>query len=147
METFVKKGAINCVHMLLLLKAEMMPRTCKKVSSGSAERAKQDIRQAFDNAINSANRSGFCQNAGLANERAASYYSEIDVEYANDYWKSALEHYRYYGATRKLQQISELQAHLDLQKNVRTSQRNGRMNSRSCYEEEGAEQHRSMDFW
>ena len=72
METFVKEGAGNCVHMHLILQAEMMT-----WSKNKSPEYRQEVRRAFDKAINAASRNGFCQHAGMANGRAASFHSEV----------------------------------------------------------------------
>jgi hypothetical protein len=81
METFVKEGAGNCVHMHVILQAEMM--TWNKNDSPEY---REEVRRAFDKAINTASRNGFCHHAGMANERAATYHSEFDPEQADYYW-------------------------------------------------------------
>jgi histidine kinase len=92
METFMKEGAGNCVHMHLLLQAEMM--TWNKNDSPEY---RQEVRRAFDKAVNTASRNGFCQHAGMANERAATYHSEFDAEQAEYYWHQAFGRYEDWG--------------------------------------------------
>lgn len=86
LEKYVDAGAINCVHMVLLVRAEMM--TLKVRSSAETQR---NIRRSFDKAISVASRNGIYHHAALANERAASYYSTLDAEYANFYRRKAFE--------------------------------------------------------
>jgi hypothetical protein len=143
-EAFVKEGAMNCVHMHLLLQVEMM--TCKKVRRSALAHSQTELRRAFDRAISSAARSGFCHDAGLANERAAMYHSDFDAEYAKVYWHEAFQRYVDWGAGRKLEQMTEL--HPCLRKKGRKSTTNsvesGHMNARSRYKEDVANQHRSL---
>ena len=84
------------VHMHLLLQAEMM--TWNKNNSPEY---RQEVRRAFDKAINTASRNGFCHHAGMANERAATYHSEFDTEQAEHYWHQAFGRYEDWGAGRK----------------------------------------------
>ena len=95
-ETFVKEGAGNCVHMHLLLQAEMM--TWNKNNSPEY---REEVRRTSDKAINTASRNGFCQHAGMANERAATYHSEFDTEQAEHYWHQAFGRYEDWGAGRQ----------------------------------------------
>jgi hypothetical protein len=92
METFVKEGAGNCVHMHFLLQAEMMT-----WNENNSPEYREEVRRAFDKAINSASRSGFCHHAGMANERAATYHSEFDAEHAEYYWHQAFDRYADWG--------------------------------------------------
>lgn len=151
-ESFVKLGAVNCVHMLQLLNAELM--TCSSTkSSHFSEAAQLKIRRAFDTAINSATRSGFSQNAGLANELAAKYHSDFDPEYANLYRREAFERYLNWGAQQKLFQMAELYPCLKSRARSSTTSTgeyastSGFVKARSRYDEDGARQHQSLSFW
>jgi predicted ATPase len=140
METFVKEGAGNCVHMHLLLQAEMMT-----WNENNSSEYRLKVRRAFDRAINSASRSGFCHHAGMANERAAAYHSEFDANYAEDYWHQAFERYHDWGSNRKLAQLTKL--HPFLKKAGRGEgtiiTRSGRANARSRVKDDAA----SEPFW
>lgn len=84
-------GAINCLHKYLILKAELAS------IKGSVDEVKtdgdssiNDIRRIYDAAISSSQRSGFGQDAALANERAGEYLlrlrKEGDLDDPNDYY-------------------------------------------------------------
>jgi hypothetical protein len=148
METFVKEGtAGNSFHMHLLLQAEMM--TWNKNDSPEY---RQEVRRAFDKAISSASRSGFCHDAGMANERAATYHSEFDTEQAEYYWHQAFERYADWGAGRKLVELAKL--HPCLKEKGRMKSRastttvtcGGRANARSRFKNDAATEHSSLTF-
>jgi hypothetical protein len=103
METFVKEGAGNCVHMHLLLQAEIMT-----WNENKSPEYREEVRRAFDKAINSASRSGFCHHARMANERAATYHSKFDAAHAEYYWHQAFARYEGWGAGRKLVELTKL---------------------------------------
>jgi predicted ATPase len=131
-ETFVEEGAGNCVHMNLILQAEMMT-----WSKNNSPEYREEVRRAFDKAINTASRNGFCQHAGMANERAATYHSEFDAEQAEYYWHQAFGRYEDWGAGRKLLELAKL--HPCLKEKGRastdTATRGGRANARSRFKD------------
>jgi predicted ATPase len=147
MERFVKEGAGNCVHMHLILQAEMM--TWNKNNSPEY---RQEVRRAFDKAINTASRNGFCQHAGMANERAATYHSEFDAEQAEYYWHQAFGRYEDWGAGRKLVELAKLHPCLKEKGRMKsrasavTGTRGGRANARSRFNDNAANEQRSMTF-
>jgi len=97
-ESWAKKGNMNFVDMLQLLKAEQLS-TMKKASEES-------VRHAFDAAIQSSLRSGFMNHAALANERAGKYYlARNDKAKASDYLGRAVELYQDWGAFGKVHKM------------------------------------------
>jgi hypothetical protein len=148
METFVKEGAGNCVHMHFLLQAEMMT-----WNENNSPEYRQEVRRAFDKAINTASRNGFCQHAGMANERAATYHSDFDAEQADYYWHQAFARYEDWGAGRKLVELAKLhpclkeKGRMKNRASVVTVTPGGRANARSRFKDDAANEHSSLEFW
>jgi hypothetical protein len=148
MERFVKEGAGNCVHMHLILQAEKM--TWNKNNSPEY---REEVRCAFDKAINTASRNGFCHHAGVANERAATYHSDFDAEQADYYWHHAFERYEDWGSGRKLVELAKLHPCLKEKGRMKsrasavTVARGGRTNARSRFKDDAANEHSSLEFW
>jgi hypothetical protein len=147
METFVKEGAGNCVHIHLILQAEMMT-----WNENNSPEYREEVRRAFDKAINTASRNGFCQHAGMANERAARYHSEFDAEQAEYYWHQSFGRYEDWGAGRKLVELAKLHPCLKEKGRMKsrastvTGTRGGRANARSRFKDNAANEQRSMTF-
>ena len=98
LELRVRGGAINCLHKLLILKAEA-------ATFGSDLDA---IKKAFGEAIMTVSRVGFTQDAALANEIAASFFlSAGEFQWASDYMPRACELYDEWGAQGKVKQMQE----------------------------------------
>jgi hypothetical protein len=135
METFVKEGAGNCVHMHLILQAEKM--TWNKNNSPEY---REEVRRAFDKAINTASCNGFCQHAGIANERAATYHSEFDAEQAEYYLHQSFGRYEDWGAGRKLVELAKLHPCLKERGRMSTVNvtRRGHANARSWFKDNAA---------
>jgi predicted ATPase len=94
MEKWVKNGAVNSYHLLLILKAES-----KAVKQGSRG---EDVRTAFNLAIRVSGRSGFLQDKALASERAGVYHVLKNDEYhARMYLEQATVLYSEWGALAK----------------------------------------------
>jgi predicted ATPase len=145
METFVKEDADNCVHMHLLLQAEMMT-----WNQNISPEYQQGVGRAFDKAINTASRNGFCHHAGMANERAATYHSEFDAERVEHYWHQAFERYTDWGAGRKLVELTKLHPCLTEKcgrSAVTFTPGDGRANARSRFKDDAANEHRTLKFW
>lgn len=98
---WVRNGAVNCVHKLLLLEAEY-------ASVNSGEKSKRDeIKKLYDSAISAASRSGFVHDAALANERAGIWFQSLDDDFwASSYLSRAHELYHEWGATAKADQLA-----------------------------------------
>jgi len=148
MATFVKEGAGNCVHMHLLLQAEMMT-----WNENNSPEYRHEVRLAFDKATNTSSRNGFCQHAGMANERAAAYHSEFDSEQAEYYWHQAFARYEDWGAGRKLVELDKLRPCLKGKGRIKSRastakvSRGGRANARGRFKDDAANEHRSLEFW
>lgn len=96
LEVRVRAGAINCLHKLLILKAE--------VATFSA--SPDDIDEAFRKATTTAGRSGFSQDEALANELAAAHFlANGNFQKASDYLSRAYELYGDWGARGKVKQL------------------------------------------
>ena len=114
----MKEG--NCVHMHLILQAEMM--TC---------------------------RSGFCQHAGMANEGAAMYHSEFDAGQTEYYWHQAFGRYEDWGgAGRKVVELAKFYPCLKEKGRMSTvtATRGGRANARSRFKDTAADEQRTLAF-
>jgi hypothetical protein len=104
MQKWVRKGVINCCHMILLLQAETLP-----ASSADSE----DVRKSFDNAITMAGKLGFLHNQALGNERAGVYFLEQgDNAWASTYLSRARQLFREWGAMAKVDQMDLKYRHL-----------------------------------
>jgi hypothetical protein len=107
------------------------------------------VRCAFDKAINTAIRNGFCHHAGMANERAATYHSDFDADQADYYWHQAFERYADWGAGRKLVELTKLHPCLKekSRRSAVTATPGGRANARSRFKDNAATSHRTLEFW
>lgn len=98
LEERVSAGAINCLHKLYILKAEM----------ATFDSGKDVIKKAFEQAIMTSSRAGFSQDEALANELAASYFLSVgDFPNASDYLTRAHEKYSQWGALGKVKQLEQ----------------------------------------
>ena len=94
---WVDEGAVNCYHMDLLMKAELL-----SVSSATRDA----IEQAYNKAIESAADSGMRQHHALANELAGSYsYRLTDLSRARLHLTKARDLYREWEATAKVKEL------------------------------------------
>jgi len=104
LESWVKQKALNCQHKLLLVKAE-------RASINAKTTSRDCVKQLFDNAIKIATKSGFKQDAALANERAGKYLLECPTEeewIAIDYLEKAHCLYNEWGAKAKVEQMESM---------------------------------------
>ena len=141
----MKEDTGNCVHMRLLLQAEMMT-----WNQNISPEYRKGVRWAFDKAINTASHNGFCHHAGMANERATTYHSEFDAERAEHYWHQAFERYTDWGAGRKLVELTKLHPCLTETRRrsaVTFTPSDGRANARSRFKDDTANEHRTLEFW
>jgi len=93
----VKQGAINLVHKLQLLEAEMMAAaTPDKKMRGKEE----EIFQLYDNAIVSATRSGIVQDGALANYLCFQFIQTraVKTQLATNYFERSFEMWLAWGA-------------------------------------------------
>ncbi len=94
----VECGAINCLHKLLILEAELLTLDAKASM----------IRQTFDKAIMSARKTGFTQDEALGNELAGKYFlSQNDSYWAEVYLSRAITLYSEWGANGKVSQLKQ----------------------------------------
>jgi hypothetical protein len=145
-KNYVNLGAINVVHMLQLLEADYLSLKRKKSSSW-----RQEVKRAYELAINSAKRSGFLQHAALANEKAATFHKSFDPDYAKAHLDDAFQLYVEWGAVAKLNQLVELHPSLGTISRASTgafsSASSGCMKARKRYNEETAGQYKQINFW
>ena len=100
LKTWVKQGEPNVHHMLLILRAEQLSLRSRKVD---------DVKEAYDRAIAVSSRTGFLQNAALANERAGIFFlARGDHEWAEMYISKSYQLYADWGAHAKLDQMTVL---------------------------------------
>lgn len=111
MEQWTSHGGLNCLHKLLILKAELQAfdflhgqRRCFARKTVDAE----TVRSAFDAAIATSIRSGFCNDAALACERASAFCERCneDTFYVQTYHSQALGYYNQWGARAKVEHMT-----------------------------------------
>ena len=96
LEQWVRKGNVNCHHMLLLLRAELHP-----------------TQQAFDEAIAVAGKLGFLHNQALGNERAGLFFlAQGDKGWASSYLANARTLYEEWGAHGKVRHLDTAFEHV-----------------------------------
>lgn len=138
LKTWVKDGAVNCVHKLWLLEAEY------SVLKGGKRGQNEKIRRLYDTAISTASRSGFIHDAALANERAGAWsLSQDDEFWASSYLSRAHELYLEWGASAKVDQFSR-KYNIDVS---RQSIEPGQFaKGKSRFDRLSSQQHKSMEF-
>ena len=109
LEGLAKKGAINCFHKYLILKAELL------ATKGSVDDVKSfdsvdDIRRVYDKAIATSQRAGFSQDAALACEKAGEYFYRLRESGEDTFWPEvclsrAHRLYSEWGATAKANEL------------------------------------------
>ena len=114
MEQWTKHGGLNCLHKLLILKAELEafefccsggPRILRKASKSFGT-----IRSDFDQAIAVSARTGFRNDAALACERASAFVQRCSSESSflvGRYHNQAIRFYSEWGATAKVEQLQK----------------------------------------
>lgn len=105
-------GGLNCLHKLLILKAELKALEFLDQHT-SCRPKKQDIdsvRDAYDTAIRTAIRSGFKNDAALACERASVFFERSSGEefWIRTYLSRAIEYYNLWGARAKVDKLTRL---------------------------------------
>lgn len=101
LEDYVRQGNVNCHHMLMLLRAELVAVT--------GANPKKD----YDLAISAAGRLGFLQMQALANERAGIFFLDHpESEHAEIYISRALDLYSQWGAIAKVKQMKRRYSHV-----------------------------------
>lgn len=115
MEQWTRHGGLNCLHKLLILKAELLAfefdasnrrwwrKSCKRSSDF------ESVRAAFDTAIAISSRTGFRNDAALASERASAFFQRCGNTFLTDsYQLRATKFYMDWGATAKVEQLASL---------------------------------------
>lgn len=102
LQQWSNRAAANHQHKAALLEAEL------------AAIAQQPLAwQAYDRALQLAQRSGFCQHHAIAAELTAGYWQQLEkMEFANLHWQQALQQYQHWQAHRKVAQLQLLQPQL-----------------------------------
>ncbi|OQY43648.1 MAG: hypothetical protein B6242_14285 [Anaerolineaceae bacterium 4572_78] len=94
----------NFQHMVDLISAEI---------GRIADERLETVLNLYDQAINSARENEFIQHEALTNERAAMYWLDKEkTEFAQLYLQKAYYAYQMWGATRKVQLLTETYSHL-----------------------------------
>ena len=112
-------------------------------------RSKLDhVKSAYDKAIRSALRSGFLQNAALAEERCALFFFDVgDTDNAEYYLRQSYGHYDEWGSAAKLHQLNK---RYDFMRNSGPTRRLSTARfGRQRYDPKASEQHRdtsTFDF-
>ena len=120
LEGWVKRDALNTQHKLILVYAERATQT---------EIDPEKVKSMFDEAIVASSRSGFTQDAALANERAGRYFVERnDSCLASSYLARSQELYGEWGAVGKVEHIRKTYSFLASENsgNMRSSNFRGR---------------------
>jgi histidine kinase len=142
-----KDGALNCVHMQQLIRAEILSIHNKGTPSN-------EIRKAYDTAINSARRSGFTQNAGIASERSALFHQSFDEDYYKSYLNDAYGFFVEWGAECKVDHLVRqhrcLRVIAKQRRSTASSTSSGRssggMRARRRFKESTVNQHQRITF-
>ena len=109
MEQWTRHGGLNCLHKVLILRAEL--KAFDFIHRGyrfSRKAPIESVRGAYDIAISTSVRSGFCNDAALACERASVFFerSKEDQYWADSYRSRAIDYYKLWGARPKIAQLT-----------------------------------------
>lgn len=131
--TVVKAGAINLVHKLQLLEAEMLPLTHHSFTKES-ESDSQTLR-FYDGAIVSATRAGFLQDAALANYLCFRFIQthQIRPHLAEMYLKKSFELWMTWGAVTVAQSLVDRHQDMFSAESVRNSLSSSRDSKTGSY--------------
>ena len=139
LKQWVTQSEPNVYHMYLILLAEEAALSKEKIDF---------VKSAYDKAIRSALRSGFLQNAALAEERCALFFFDVgDTDNAEYYLRQSYCHYDEWGSAAKLQQLNE--SYNFLRKSGPTRRLSTARFGRQRYDPKASEQHRdtsTFDF-
>lgn len=101
LERIVRAGNINCLHCLLLLKAEGL--------RNNGRQQPEVVKRAYDNAIASASRGGFTHTSAVAYELASNYFEDQgDDEWTSFYLTKASLRYSEWNAYAKVKSLEQL---------------------------------------
>ena len=132
-----KRGAINIIHRFNIMQAQFA------VCFRQQELRKEKIKTLFENAIVSATRAGFLNDAALVNDLAGEYMlsaAEKDADdafWANHYFTASYELYKSWGAKAKTKLLLELQGpYINLEelskRRMTTTQRSKELVTKTC---------------
>jgi hypothetical protein len=115
MEQWTRHGGLNCLHKLLILKAELqgyefhasnrsrLPRRCRRHIDFEI------VRAAFDTAIAISTRTGFRNDAAVAVERASAFFQRCGSTFlAESYQSRAATFYMEWGAVAIVEQMGSV---------------------------------------
>ena len=148
--TVVKAGAINLVHKLQLLEAEMLPLVRHSFTKES-ESDSQTLK-LYDDAIVSATRAGFLQDAALANYLCFQFIQthKVRPHLAEMYIKKSFELWMAWGAVAVAQSLADRHKDMFSAESVRSSlsssrnSKTGSYRSRPRFDPTLSEQHREI---
>lgn len=112
MEQWAGSGCLNCLHKLLILKAELAALSYLSDGSRWCDDKHYDfayVRERYDHAIATSTRSGFHNDAAVASERALAFCrrdSKDGYRYADIYSAQAVDSYEKWGCVAKVRQLS-----------------------------------------
>ena len=129
--TVVKAGAINLVHKLQLLEAEMLPLTRHSlifITKDSKKEDSQQVLELYDQAIVSASRAGFLQDAALANYLCFQFIqrSKVRPHLAEMYLKKSFELWMTWGAVAIAQSLADRHKEMFNAESVKSLSSSGR---------------------
>jgi hypothetical protein len=113
LEQCSQHGGLNCLHKLLILKAELLAFEFaapghwwgRKKCKGSKKF--ESVRAALDTAIAVSARTGFRNDAALASERAMAFFRRCDMNFlADSYQSKASNFYMEWGALAKVEHLA-----------------------------------------
>jgi hypothetical protein len=115
MEQWTRHGGLNCLHKLLILRAELHAfefaasgHWCWRKSCNGSDDF-ESVRADFDTAIAVSTRTGFRNDAALASERAYAFFHRCgSIFLAESYQSQAAKFYKEWGALAKVEQLASL---------------------------------------
>jgi len=155
--TVVKAGAINLVHKLQLLEAEYMSAPGCWITMNSKEKDNNVIFDRYDEAIVSATRAGFLQDAALANYLCFRFskWKNVRVHLAEMYLKRSFELWMSWGAVAVASSLVDRHSDMFDSDSVRDSittsrtsvgsSSSGGMRSRSRFDSSLSAQHKELN--
>mmetsp|Transcript_14734 Transcript_14734/g.36035 ORF Transcript_14734/g.36035 Transcript_14734/m.36035 type:complete len:1322 (+) Transcript_14734:643-4608(+) len=111
MEQWTRHGGLNCLHKLLILKAEYnASQFLRTPQGGRCNRGTvmdfRSVQLDYDRAIVTSTRTGFRNDAALAAERAYEFCLQCNSMFlARSYFKQSIQFYREWGASAKVNQM------------------------------------------
>lgn len=114
MEQWTSHGGLNCLHKLLILKAELLAfeflssehQCWRKICNESDDF--ESVRAAFNTAISVSTRAGFRNDAAIASERASAFFHQCGSTFlADSYQSQATKFYMEWGALAKVEHLKD----------------------------------------